>query len=407
MNPLKMRSKRGKLYMQPHSSEILAKIIEAAKQYGRFYCKFVTANDVGLTSSHQEGIHIAKSAWSIFFETEGIKGENKEKFVKIHLDDYYPFDSRVIYYGKGTRNEYRITRFWTNSPFEKEQQVGNLIIFIPIDRENYKVNILSTDEEITDFIETFSLSLIKNHATYTANGDIDVDLSKKLLSRIYDSASSFEDFPETIRLAELARTLFSNVYNNKRFDPDKLLLKWIETEYTVFRAIEKNIYKPYLIEPFYDLDTLLEFGSSALNRRKSRAGKSLEHHIDYLLREVNIPFSHPGITEGKKRPDFLFPSNQSYADDTYESSHLIFLGAKTTCKDRWRQILNEANKVPVKHLLTLQQGITVNQLEEMESEQVILVVPQPYHKTYPETHRDRLWTVSKFMMYAKEKYKKI
>ncbi|GIO22256.1 type II restriction endonuclease [Oceanobacillus sp. J11TS1] len=390
--------------MQPHNSEQLTKVIQAAKQYGRFYCKFVTANDVGLTNAHQEGLHIAKGAWNIFFEEEGVKGENKDKYVKMHIDGYYPFESRVIYYGKGTRNEYRITRFWTNSPYEKEQQVGNLIIFIPLDNENFKVCIFDTEEEIETFEETFSLSLINNNAVYFAGEKRDTDLSQKLEMKINESAALFEEFPETIRLAELARELYTEVYKRKSFDPDKMLLKWIETEYSVFRAIEKNIYKPYLTEPFYEIEPLLEFANSALNRRKSRAGKSLEHHIDFILRKTNIPFSHPGKTEGNKKPDFLLPSNNKYADQLYDSNNIIFLGAKTTCKDRWRQILNEANRISVKHLLTLQQGITVNQLEEMQDEQVILVVPEPYHKAYPESHRDRLWSVAKFIKFAKEKY---
>lgn len=81
-----------------------------------------------------------------------------------------------------------------------------------------------------------------------------------------------------------------------------------------------------------------------------------------------------------------------------------FLGAKTTCKDRWRQILNEANRIPQKHLLTLQQGISPNQLDEMEEEKVTLVVPEAYHNLYPEQYRDRLWSVQKFIQYTNETY---
>ncbi|NMO76935.1 MULTISPECIES: type II restriction endonuclease [Niallia] len=390
--------------MQPHSRGQLEKAIEAAKQYGRFYCKFITANDVGLTNAHQEGLHIAKGAWKIFFEKEGIKGENNSKMVNIHIDGYYPFESRIIYYGKGTRNEYRITRFWTNSPFEKEQQVGNLIVFIPLDHENFKVYIFNTEEVIETFEDKFSLTLINNNAVYIEGEKRDVDLSNKIEMLINEKASKYESFPETIHLAEIAREIYNEVYKIKKFNPDKMLLKWIETEYSLFRAIERNIYKDVLIKPFNELDLLLEFASSALNRRKSRAGKSLEHHIDFILRKMNIPFSHPGKTEGKKQPDFILPSSNEYADNLYASNNLIFLGAKTTCKDRWRQILNEANRIPAKHLLTLQQGITVNQLEEMHDEKVILVVPKPYHKAYPESHRDRLWSVEKFILYAKGMY---
>lgn len=73
------------------------------------------------------------------------------------------------------------------------------------------------------------------------------------------------------------------------------------------------------------------------------------------------------------------------------------LAAKTTCKDRWRQILNEANRIPSKHLLTMQEGISLNQYSEMEQEGVILVVPKPLHKAYHKDIRHKLLTLETFI----------
>ncbi|NNU95407.1 restriction endonuclease [Anoxybacillus sp. EFIL] len=404
MKQLKIIWKRVGPSMQQNNSEKLTNAIEAAKKFGRFYCKFISANDVDLTGAHQVGLYIAKQAWNIFFEEKGVKGENKDKFIKVHIDGYHPFESRVIYYGRRTRNEYRITRFWSNSPFDKTEQVGNLIIFIPMDMENYKVYILDTEEEIEIFIDTFSLSLMDNNAVYNGGKVKDIDLSAKLEKEIEDVAAQFDDFPETIQLAEIARRIHQHVYKKKQFSPDNIILEWVKTEYSVFRSIERNVYKDYLTKPLNDLETLITIANSVINRRKSRAGKSLEHHVDFLLSSYNIPFSHPGKSEGNKKPDFLFPSNAAYADMSFPENNLIFLGVKTTCKDRWRQILNEANRIKEKHLLTLQQGISPNQLDEMAEEKVILVVPKPYHSLYPAEYQDRLWTVEKFIHYAEEKY---
>lgn len=41
------------------------------------------------------------------------------------------------------------------------------------------------------------------------------------------------------------------------------------------------------------------------------------------------------------------------------------LAVKTTCKDRWRQILNEADKIHQVHLFTLQEGVSLAQYREM------------------------------------------
>ena len=89
---------------------------------------------------------------------------------------------------------------------------------------------------------------------------------------------------------------------------------------------------------------------------------------------------------------------------TFSVEKLCTLAAKTTCKDRWRQILSEANRLrdKNKYLCTLQQGISSQQLDEMQGEKVILVVPKEYHTYYPRDKRDRLWTVKHFVDYVME-----
>ena len=73
------------------------------------------------------------------------------------------------------------------------------------------------------------------------------------------------------------------------------------------------------------------------------------------------------------------------------------LAVKTTCKDRWRQILNEASRIKRKHLLTLQEGVSEGQYAEMEEAQVVLVVPGPLHDKYPKSVRSHLLTLQDFV----------
>ncbi len=56
------------------------------------------------------------------------------------------------------------------------------------------------------------------------------------------------------------------------------------------------------------------------------------------------------------------------------------LAVKTTCKDRWRQILNEADKIHQVHLFTLREGVSLAQYREMRESGVRLVVPSSLHK---------------------------
>jgi type II restriction enzyme len=116
-----------------------------------------------------------------------------------------------------------------------------------------------------------------------------------------------------------------------------------------------------------------------------------------------LKFGIQVVTEENKRPDFIFPGKINYHDLKFDPSNLVFLAAKTTCKDRWRQVLNEADRIPEKHLFTLQQGISVNQLEEMKKYKVRLVVPKSYVTCFPETHRNQLLSLNQFLDFVKTK----
>ena len=133
-----------------------------------------------------------------------------------------------------------------------------------------------------------------------------------------------------------------------------------------------------------------------MNRRKSRAGRSLENHFEYLLRRAEIPHViRPAPVDGK--PDIVIPSVEAYQDSRYPLSKLFMVGVKTTCKDRWRQVLNEAKRVKEKHILTIQQGISRKQLNDMKEDGVQLIVPAEFHKQYPPNSHMRLLEVEQFV----------
>ncbi|MFC5735898.1 type II restriction endonuclease [Cytobacillus gottheilii] len=383
-------------------NEALSSAIEAANQNGRFFCKFISANDVGINGAHQEGVYLNKKSWDMFFHEPIPSIGILDRQVKIHIDDWEPFESRVVYYT--SKKEFRITQFWTNTPFEKNEAVGALIAFIPVSPDDYKVYLFNTEEEIEEFIDTFSLSLLNNFAIYNNINGQEIEVVQTLEDIINQSIEGIENFPTTAEMSQMSRDIFINFHKKKVIIPDKDLLNWVDTEYTVFRMLEKYIYRNELVKPFMDIEPLIEFANMALNRRKSRAGKSLENHVNYIFTSANLPFNNPGRTEAKKKPDFLFPSTEEYKNIDYPDNKLIMLGAKTTCKDRWRQVLNEANRIPHKHLLTLQQGISKNQMDEMQEENLTLVVPKPLHGYYPKEYQERLWTLEQFIRFIKEKY---
>lgn len=90
-----------------------------------------------------------------------------------------------------------------------------------------------------------------------------------------------------------------------------------------------------------DVDSFISFSLSVQNRRKSRVGLSLENHLESLFTALGVRYSRTAVTENKTRPDFLFPGRAEYHDPAFNHLNLSMLGVKTTCKDRWRQVLAE------------------------------------------------------------------
>lgn len=108
-------------------------------------------------------------------------------------------------------------------------------------------------------------------------------------------------------------------------------------------------------------------------------------------------FAYNKASEGRHRPDFLFPSAEAYRDPTFPSDRLRMLAVKTTCRDRWRQVLNEASRIERKHLLTLQEGVSEHQFREMTEANVQLVVPEPLFAKFRSAIRPDLQTLESFI----------
>ena len=210
------------------------------------------------------------------------------------------------------------------------------------------------------------------------------------------------EFPNTAELSHLARRTLPEV--RAEDDPDGALVAWLDHEEALFRRLERRIVAARLREGFAggnratDVDGFLHFSLSVQNRRKSRMGQSLEHHLEAIFRACRIEHVRGVVTENGQRPDFLFPSVEAYRNAP-EAGHpsLTMLGAKSSCKDRWRQVLAEAAKIPRKHLLTLEPGISEQQTTQMANSNLQLVVPKPIQESYTAIQRAWLWNLAEFI----------
>ncbi|MBI3523413.1 MAG: restriction endonuclease [Betaproteobacteria bacterium] len=206
-------------------------------------------------------------------------------------------------------------------------------------------------------------------------------------------------FPTTLEFSAFARSTLTDV--DAFVAPDTAVLVWMDREEVLFRTLEKHLLSEQMSVLFHDgtvdPDPVMKVAQSAFQRRKSRAGSALENHLEAVFKSQGVTYSRTAVTERKLKPDFIFPDIARYHDPSFPSALLTMLASKTTSKDRWRQILNEATRIPTKHLITLEPSISQNQTAEMQSEQVQLVIPAPLHDTYTAAQRTWLLDVSGFV----------
>lgn len=148
----------------------LSSAISAVKSYKFSFCKFISPNDAGSTGAHQAGLYIPKNSINLIFDVPGQVGSNMEKFARIVWTNGDKSNCRFIYYGQGTRNEYRVTRLG------RSFNVGDLIIIVKKDEDEYLGFLLQSEVEKIDFLNEFN---------------IDIDDTNKLINYLPEPAAEF------------------------------------------------------------------------------------------------------------------------------------------------------------------------------------------------------------------------
>ncbi len=383
---------------------ISVKAIDSTLRSKATFCKFLSANDSGETGGHQSGVLISKSAKSMLFTDQELQ-ENSilKKNAKVKWQDDFCTDSCFTWYK--SKNELRITKFGRGFPFLRPEYTGALLVLTKQDGSEYEAFILNIEDDILQFLDAFGLTPVETNRLIEIN-KVDPDIrERQVIDSFINNLTT--DFPTSVEMAQAARTIQCKIDHNQELvknNPDEILLNWTEMEYKLFKALEHTRYGGTVAKGFKSVDDFIILANQVLNRRKSRAGKSLEHHLSAIFDGNEIRYTSQAVTEGNKRPDFIFPSIEDYHNMLFSVEKLCTLAAKTTCKDRWRQVLNEADRLrdQNKYLCTMQQGISSAQMDEMHAERVILVVPKRYIFTYPKDKQDRIWTIEKFVQYIRE-----
>ncbi|MGG2141472.1 type II restriction endonuclease [Symbiopectobacterium sp. RP] len=379
----------------------------------------------------------ATKAMEKFLGRPGKKVQIPARFIYLNDDDAGPLvEDAYLTYGDrraGTvdnrtgkpRSEYRLYFPTTNVSLNSSE--GDLLVIAKKRDGNLIVIVAENGSSIGRQIEwLFGFSKL-NHPGFSARSELETEQdriafsARVVLENIGIVVESRTDscldemlekfpagFPSTREFSAYARSTLADIHPID--NPDSVLMTWMEREEILFRTLERYLIADKLSKGFspkgngiVDTDGFLQFSLSVQNRRKSRVGLALENHLEIIFKENGIRYSRGVVTENRCKPDFLFPSIVEYRDPDFAHFNLTMLGVKSTCKDRWRQILSEASRIPAKHLLTLQPSISENQTKEMATENVQLVVPALLHSTYSSEQQKWLKDLNTFILMVREK----
>lgn len=363
--------------------------------------KYLSGNDTGLTKSHQSGVYVAKEA--LFRVVPGIhdpEAHNPDKRLRAAIDSHLLVkEVRAVWYNSGTRNETRITRWGgQTSPMQDPENTGGLCLLSfanPLSGADPQLRVwLCRDASEEEYaLDWFGVDLDPggwrlldgSQEAASSGGHRECDFLSIGLPNAWT-----QTIPSGRELVDYVVDVLGPCASGTA---DTRLLCRRDCEYSVFGHLEKTLYAPRVKEGFSDLEEFIALAHTVTNARKSRSGRSLELHLCKIFDELGVRYSHNAETENGKTPDFVIPSIEDY----HKGSDVRILGVKTTCKDRWRQVLDEAEKVPVKHLFTLQEGVSELQFQQMKAAGLRLVVPTGLHGSFPESVRPELMDLEGFI----------
>jgi hypothetical protein len=382
-------------------------IAENKKKSAYWVGKRLSSNDTGLTGNHQGGPLIIKTALFKLFPRLAAKEPSvTDDYFDLQIDSHDDrCKARAVWYK--SKNEGRFTNLGGNkSAFLDPENTGGLVVFAFhigetgraleghawICKNPFEENRL---EEVIGPVEPREFVIWENDGS----GPLTHLGKSGKQSKCWLNLSEIP--PAWLTKFPSGQQIFDKVVERRpaKGTPDAILMQRRHCEYEMFQSIEEATFLPQLTPGFNSISSFTTLAQSILQSRKSRAGNSLELHARQIFEEGglrrDLNFSHKPKVDGN--PDFIFPSKAAYTDLKFPVAGLRMLAAKTTCKDRWRQVTKEAKRLSERHLLTLQAGVTESQFAEMVEAGVRLVVPTDLHDAYPPKVRPKLISLESFI----------
>ncbi|HEY4583537.1 MAG TPA: DNA mismatch endonuclease Vsr [Lysobacter sp.] len=270
--------------------------------------------------------------------------------------------------------------------------------FVVLDSTSEEAELLET---ALDLGSTFHSGLFKPGDMRRA-ASIEHDELAELIDRLQhalrtgtvsDVLSDYAELPSPEAIATAAREEWLKENGKASLDPysidapgDAIMQISRDVEYRIFRRHElrrratevlriltaQTDLVSSVVRGFPDLDAIF---LSASQQRKTRAGRSFEHHIAATLTAGRIRYQEQAVTGGR-RPDFVLPDATTLRKGSARDfNDALVLAAKTTLRERWKQVSSEGLHCAV-YLATVDDRVPDTSIKEMSQQGIRLVVPE-------------------------------
>lgn len=385
---------------------------------GKLFLKKLSRNDASWANEgggHQYGFYVPRAVRESDFFPELNAREDIPHILEADCPSFWPqtgevrSDSGIKYYSnKGS--ECHFTRIpaelfaglnpasWLLGGTLEEPEGDAYHWFMVIDSASTEAEML---ESRLDIQANFHFDLF-DPSKFKRASAIESDEAAELISEI-DAAirtgtietlvAKYSKLPDPLVLADEARLDFLRSVRSKTFNPwdikkpgDALMRVSRDIEFSIYRRHELRMRAVEVARVLAQHDrsaTAAVRGFASLNsiflsasqQRKSRAGKSFETHLAAMLQAGGVRFEAQAIL-GQRRPDFVLPDQATVALDTqrrYEDAAI--LSAKTTLRERWKQITHERFNCAI-FLATVDDRVSKEALADLQKAEITLVVPE-------------------------------
>ena len=291
--------------------------IEDALRAGNALLKFISPNDAGATDSNQCGFYLPKPAWQMFSLHPPIDGRNDHQDVEIVWQRELVTQSVIHWYGQ-SETQVRVPPDALRARIPLHQPGGGRrpLRADPARSPALHAYVLSRDEDIAD--------VRSRSASRRSSDGASIRMAwRSSRARTTVSSRHSRDSPSRCRPIFRRASSFSSAVHamlgNVRAQASRACRRTPrccarpKRSSRCFERSSSRLCQDDIGRPFRDIDDFIQTAGRLMNRRKSRAGRSLENHVEHLLRAAGIPHEMRPDIDGK--PDVVIPSAAAYRDD--------------------------------------------------------------------------------------------